>query len=170
MIKKLPKLRGRGKNSNKSATYIFERPVGVSVTLLETAFNSNESVTPTTLVEKGIVATWSGRVARIKLLGGELTKALKVSGCGVSESARIAIEKAGGSIAVLKPVSIQKPRKIATGGPAKIEGQPADAAKKAEGKSDKKASKPTTPKAKEAAPKAKEAKKEQKPVKVAKAA
>jgi ribosomal protein S3AE len=46
----------------------------------------------------------------IKILGGKaLTKALKVSGCVVSESAKIAIEKAGGTIIPVKPIEVAKP-------------------------------------------------------------
>ena len=38
---------------------------------------------------------------RVKILGdGELKKALKITGCSVSESAKAAIEKAGGTIEI----------------------------------------------------------------------
>lgn len=96
IIKKLPKLRGRGVNQNKP---ISEKPFIVNLSVLEGAFSANESVTPTILVEKGIASTWSGVIPEVKILGdGDITKALKISGCTVSASAREKIEKAGGSI------------------------------------------------------------------------
>lgn len=96
IIKKLPKLRGRGKNSFKS---IQVKPIVVSLATLEAAFESKSSVTPTILVEKGIVSTVSGKIPSVKILGGgELSKSLQVSGCEVSASAKTAIEKAGGNI------------------------------------------------------------------------
>jgi len=98
IIKKLPKLRGRGINPQKPVT---ERPVVVNVFMLEAAYSANEAVTPTTLVEKGVVATWSGRTPPIKILGeGDITKALIISGCAVSESAKTKIEKAGGKVSI----------------------------------------------------------------------
>lgn len=96
IIKKLPKLRGRGVNQNKS---FQERPVVVNLVALEEVFAANESVTPTTLVEKGLISTKSGYNPLVKILGdGDITKAFKVSGCMISISAKAKIEKAGGSI------------------------------------------------------------------------
>ena len=96
IIKKLPKLRGRGVNQNKP---FQEKPVVVNLAAIEEVFAANESVTPTTLVEKGLVPTKSGYNPLVKILGdGEITKAIKVSGCTVSASAKVKIEKAGGSI------------------------------------------------------------------------
>lgn len=59
IIKRIPKLRGRGKNSNKP---FQERPVVVNISSLEANFVANDAVTPTILVEKGIVKTLSGRI------------------------------------------------------------------------------------------------------------
>lgn len=96
IIKRLPKLRGRGKSSNKS---FQKRPVVLNIISLEESFLANDSVTPTTLVEKGIISTYSGNIPAVKILGdGELSKALKISGCFVSASAKEKIEKVGGSV------------------------------------------------------------------------
>ena len=96
IIKKLPKLRGRGKNSNKS---IQNRPVVLNIGIIDTAFSAGDQVTPTTLLAKGLIMTLSGRNPIVKILGdGEVNKALKVSGCIVSGSAKVKIEKAGGTI------------------------------------------------------------------------
>lgn len=96
IIKRVPKLRGRGKNSNKP---FQERPVVVNLAILETVFASNDAITPTILVEKGIISTVSGNIPMVKILGdGEITKALKISGCYISESAKEKVTKAGGTI------------------------------------------------------------------------
>lgn len=94
-IKKLPKLRGRGKNSNVS---IQTKPIVVKISELD-VFDAGAKVTPTTLVEKGIIETKGNKFPRVKILGnGELKKKLAVSGCEVSAEARAKIEKAGGTI------------------------------------------------------------------------
>ena len=46
IIKKIPKLRGRGKNSNKSVKTGIQKPIVINISALETAFNANEAVTP----------------------------------------------------------------------------------------------------------------------------
>ena len=97
IIKRVPKLRGRGKNSHKS---FQEMATVINLSDIEAAFSSNGEITPTTLMEKGIISTRSGQIPYIKILGGgEVTKAFKISGCAVSGSAREKITKAGGSIA-----------------------------------------------------------------------
>ena len=100
IIKKLPKLRGRGKNSNIS---FYKRALPVNLSALEGAFASGDMINPVVLAEKGIVSTLSGRILEVKILGdGEVTKAFKVSGCAVSEAAKAAIEKAGGTVTLVK--------------------------------------------------------------------
>ncbi len=106
IIKRLPKLRGRGVNQNKPVT---ERAVVVNLAAIEGAFSANEAITPTILVEKGLVSTWSGNIPAVKILGdGEITKALKVSGCAISESAKEKIEKAGGTVTALSSRVVKK--------------------------------------------------------------
>ncbi len=95
MIKRLPKLRGRGKSSFKS---IATKPVVINLTALA-VFNDGEKVTPSTIIAKGILSTYKGRVQNIKILGtGEITKKITVSGCEISASAKEKILSAGGSI------------------------------------------------------------------------
>lgn len=99
IIKKVPKLRGRGKNSNKTVKTDAQKPVGVNIAVLEAQFNAGDNVSPAILVEKGIISTSSGRIPMIKILAdGEIKKAVHVTGCTVSVSAKAAIEKAGGSV------------------------------------------------------------------------
>jgi large subunit ribosomal protein L15 len=101
IIKKLPKLRGRGKNSNIS---FYKRAVPINLAVLESSFASGDMITPAVLAEKGIVSTLSGRILEVKILGeGEITKSFKVSGCAISISAKAAIEKAGGTVVLVKP-------------------------------------------------------------------
>lgn len=116
ILKRVPKLRGRGKNSNKS---IAERAVVVNLAALEAAFADKETVSPTTLVLKGVVATKSGHIPRIKILGdGEIKKSLTVSGCEISATAVARIVEAKGSVESLKnptPVKSQNKAKTNSG-------------------------------------------------------
>ncbi len=96
MIKRLPKLRGRGVNSNKT---IQVKPVPVNLTHLE-AFKAGEMVTPVTLAAKKVIETIQGRYPRVKILSlGEVTVALTIRDCEVSAGAKAKIEKAGGKVA-----------------------------------------------------------------------
>ncbi|MFA6404988.1 MAG: 50S ribosomal protein L15 [Candidatus Paceibacterota bacterium] len=96
IIKRLPKLRGRGVNQNKS---IQTKATVVNLQVIEENFIAGESVTPNSLLEKGIVSHKDGRMPVIKILGdGELTKIVKVSGCKISAMAKEKIVKSGGSV------------------------------------------------------------------------
>lgn len=95
-IKKIPKLRGRGVNSNKS---IHEQPVAVNLAVLESSFKEGETVSPLTLKEKGIISGVAARKQGVKILGnGDVTKALTIEGCALSESASAKITKVGGKV------------------------------------------------------------------------
>lgn len=96
-IKKLPKLRGRGKNSNKS---IQADNIAINVATIEANFESGSTVSPTTLKEKGLVVGAAVRKSSVKILGnGELSKKVTVEGCLVSQTAADKISKAGGTVA-----------------------------------------------------------------------
>lgn len=96
MIKKLPKLRGRGIHPNKP---VSQKAATVSLTVIDKNFSAGEQVSPKTLVEKRIVSRVSGKAPLVKIVAtGEITKAVKISGCMVSAVAKTAIEKTGGSI------------------------------------------------------------------------
>jgi large subunit ribosomal protein L15 len=72
----------------------------VSIGSLEKLAAKTE-VTPTVLVEQGLVKRVGGMIPAIKILAdGTLTKALVVSGCRISAAARAKLEAAGGSIKV----------------------------------------------------------------------
>lgn len=99
-IKKLPKLRGHGKN--RARTVNNERVLAVPVNLnkLEAAFAAGETVTPKTLVAKGVITTVRKKAPKVKILAtGDITKKLTVEGCQISAAAKAKIEKAGGTVA-----------------------------------------------------------------------
>ncbi|MEA2715003.1 MAG: large subunit ribosomal protein [Candidatus Parcubacteria bacterium] len=111
IIKKLPKLRGRGVSSLKPFAI---KPTVVNLTLIEEVFSADDSVTPAALIENELIQTRSGKVPPVKILGdGELTKALKFSGVAVSASAKSKIEKAGGSVVPLPSKVVEKVKKEA---------------------------------------------------------
>ena len=96
MIKKLPKLRGRGKNSNKAFRL---KPAVVNLAVLEMNFDAGAKVTPQALLAKNLVTRTNGRAPQVKILAtGELTKKLSVFGCIVSEQAKAKITAAGGTV------------------------------------------------------------------------
>jgi large subunit ribosomal protein L15 len=98
LIKKIPKLRGHGKNRSRT---VRNNPgyTPVNLAALELAFNAGDTVTHATLTQKGITSTRGGRVQPVKILGsGTLTKKLDLSGLLTSETAKSAIEAAGGSV------------------------------------------------------------------------
>ena len=138
IIKKLPKLRGRGVNQNKA---FAEKPVVVNVDVLEAVFTSGDAITPAILIEKGIVSTSSGRVPKMKILGeGEVTKSFKISGLAISASALEKIKKAGGTVEVTaSQVALNK---ISAARTAQAKVMPVEAPAKAEKKP-----KPAAPKA-----------------------
>ncbi|MBP7846260.1 MAG: uL15 family ribosomal protein [Candidatus Pacebacteria bacterium] len=95
-IKKLPKLRGRGKNIFKRFREVVT-PINLNV--LSMVFANGESVTRATLVEKKVIVLRRGKTPRIKILSaGEIDKKIEVSGLEVSPSAKAKIEKAGGKV------------------------------------------------------------------------
>ncbi len=98
-IKKIPKLRGHGKNRAKTVNEERDIAVPVNLVKLEVAFKDGDSVTPKTLVAAGVITTVRKKAPTVKILGtGEITKKINVEGCQVSASAKAKIEKAGGSI------------------------------------------------------------------------
>ncbi|MBA3733232.1 uL15 family ribosomal protein [Patescibacteria group bacterium] len=95
-IKRIPKLRGHGKNSNPS---IETKPRGVNIGDLNNIFKNGDTVSPVTLVRLGLVSKIAGDLPRVKILGtGVLDKKLTVKHCQISGSAKAAVEKAGGTV------------------------------------------------------------------------
>lgn len=100
IIKKLPKLRGHGKNRAQTVNAERELPAVINVAALEKHFESGDTVSPKTLLAKGLLSTKMKKTPMVKLLGtGDLSKKLTVQNCVLSKSAHEKIEKAGGNVA-----------------------------------------------------------------------
>ena len=96
MIKRIPKLRGRGKNIFQS--FRPEYAV-VNLELIEKHFASGDTVTAEVLATKGLVQLAKGGKPMVKILAtGDITKKITFSGCAFSAEAKIKIEKAGGKV------------------------------------------------------------------------
>ena len=95
-IKKLPKLRGRGKNMNKA----FRVDVTViNISSIAKAFAAGASITPSALFEKGLIRRTGGKIPAVKVLaGGEISYAVTIHDCEVSAAAKTKIEAAGGTV------------------------------------------------------------------------
>jgi len=85
IIKRLPKLRGRGKNFLKT---IKAESFAVNLDILEKNFNTGEVVNPETLSKKGIIKSFNGKLPQVKILGrGKLTKKLTFENVKLFKSA-----------------------------------------------------------------------------------
>ena len=95
-IKRIPKLRGRGVNQNKSPN---EKPVIVNLDAIEAVFESGSVISPATLIAKKTISTQDGRIPQVKILGaGDITKKFTIELCLISKQAQAKVEKAGGSV------------------------------------------------------------------------
>ncbi len=95
-IKRVPKLRGRGKNINTS---IQNAVFTVNLSAIDKAFKAGDTVSPATLLQAKLVGRNSGILPKIKILtSGKIDKKILVEGVSVSKGAKEAIEKAGGSV------------------------------------------------------------------------
>ncbi len=101
LLKKIPKRRGFGKNRSRTVRpQVIYTPVNLSK--LDALYTAGDIVSPVTLLQKGLVRSNGGYILPVKILGtGTITKALKVENCEFSESAKSAIEAAGGSFAAV---------------------------------------------------------------------
>jgi len=98
IIKKLPKLRGHGKNRARTVNSERVLPVVINVSALE-VLGAGAIVSPKTLVTAGIISSVKRKSPKVKILGnGNLTVKLVVEDCQLSQSAKEKIEAAGGSV------------------------------------------------------------------------
>ncbi len=94
MIKKIPKMRGRGKNTNTS---IQTKAFAIPVMALEVLSKGEVSVR--TLIANKIIQLPKRQRPVVKILGtGKLSKAFILKGIEVSATAKKAIEDAGGAV------------------------------------------------------------------------
>lgn len=98
-IKRIPKLRGRGVNQNKS---VNTRPTIVNLDMIEAVFESGSIISPSTLIERKTISTLDGKIPSVKILGsGDITKKFTIENCLISKQAKEKVEKAGGSVKVV---------------------------------------------------------------------
>lgn len=96
ILAKLPKQRGRAKNSFKS---LYDKPFILNLSDIEKAFKEGGVVSPATLLEKKLIFKWGGKFPVVKILGnGDVSKKLYFQKVLLSASARAKIEKAGGGV------------------------------------------------------------------------
>ncbi len=99
IIKRIPKLRGYGKNRARTVNNEQVLPVVINLKTIEAAFEVGDTVSPATLLAKGVLSTKKGKVPKVKILGtGDLTKKITLSGCIYSASVKAKIEAVGGSV------------------------------------------------------------------------
>lgn len=67
IIKRLPKLRGRGKNSLKTRRV---KPVAINRSRVATHFKTGEEITAKALFDKGLLKTRNGKLPKVKILNG----------------------------------------------------------------------------------------------------
>lgn len=111
IIKKLPKLRGHGKNRSES---VFYRGPETVVNLSQLAgFAKGDEVNPKTLLSKGVIKEVLGKTPKVKILGtGDIAVALTFTGCSVSAAALAKIEKAGGTATVTEKPKTQSEEQL----------------------------------------------------------
>lgn len=100
MIKKIPKLRGHGKNRARTVNNERVLALPVNLTALEEAFATGSEINPRALEAKGIIRIRGGKTPVVKILGtGTLSKKFMITGCLASLSAKEKIEALGGKVA-----------------------------------------------------------------------
>lgn len=99
IIKRLPKLRGFGKNRARTVNNERVLPMVINLSTIDAAYAAGDTVSPATLLAHKLLATKKGKVPTVKILGtGDVTKKLTISGCLFSASVKAKVEKVGGSV------------------------------------------------------------------------
>lgn len=93
-IKKYPKLRGRGKNSNKA---FRPTPSIVNVGIIAAHFAAGSVVSPATLLDQKLIRRKNGVLPGVKILAtGDISHAVEIYDCTATPAAQKKIEAAGG--------------------------------------------------------------------------
>ena len=99
LSKKVPKLRGHGKNRAQAVNSSRVRALPINLDVIETSYASGETVSPQTLVAKKLLRNARGKAPLVKILGtGTITKKVTVSSCEMSKTAKDKIVAAGGTV------------------------------------------------------------------------
>ena len=94
-IRRVPKLRGRGINSNLP---VFDKPAAVTLTTLSAVFKDGDVVSPQSLVAQSVITNKGDKFPKVKIIGGELDKKLVFEGVAFTAGARETVTNAGGTI------------------------------------------------------------------------
>mgnify|MGYP001558650735 FL=1 len=93
LIKRYPKLKGYRSFVLEDSTII------INLEMLNKNTRDGEVISPDNLIKKGFISSVKGKTPKVKILGdGKLDKKLIIENCRVSETAKKAIEKAGGTV------------------------------------------------------------------------
>lgn len=98
-IKKIPKRRGYGQNRARTVHSGRKKYEVVNLSSISKVFANGDTVSPETLVEKGLVRKRGRQLPDVKVLGqGVLTKSVTFSGVSFSDTAREQVTSAGASV------------------------------------------------------------------------
>lgn len=93
MIKRIPKLRGRGVNINTPTKSPYKT---VSFEKINGAFKAGDRITPKTLFDKDLIRNSKGKLPKVKVVAtGDLKIKLVFRNCSFSQKAREAALKLG---------------------------------------------------------------------------
>ena len=96
IIKKLPKLRGRGISALKSLAGAY---LIINLDTIEKNFKVGDTITTRDLLVKKLITQPTGKTLPVKVLGkGEVTKKFTLKGFTISEGAKKKIEAKGGVV------------------------------------------------------------------------
>jgi large subunit ribosomal protein L15 len=96
IIKKIPKLRGRGRNFLKSTV---APTLAINLSVLEKHFDGGDVITKEAILSKKLGGVAVSKNWNVKILGdGEVTKKFNFKGLPLSASAKVKVEKVGGTI------------------------------------------------------------------------
>ncbi len=94
LARRIPKLKGFSRAFLKAK----KRKILISLTDLDKTFKANSKITLQSLIDSKLIKSKSKKIDLKILANGKLTKKLNVEGIKVSDKARKAIEKLGGSV------------------------------------------------------------------------
>lgn len=97
IIKKIPKLRGHGKNrATATMSGSVQNAVAINLSKVEKYFKDGDTVSLVTLIEKRVVGPSTKKVKILSV--GEISKKITIENLPISAGAKEKIEKAGGKI------------------------------------------------------------------------
>ena len=98
-IKKIPKLRGHGKNRGRTVNSGVVKPFPINLSVIELHFENGATVSPITLADHKLIPAKNKRMGGVKILGtGTLTKKVTIEGCEISKTAEEKLSSSGSSV------------------------------------------------------------------------